>query len=418
MKNNKQKKGISLIVLIITIAVVIILAAAVILSMNNNRPIESAKTATEKNDIAVLKESAGVLSAQWEVDKLLDETVGTRVEYVQNGLTKQGFEPSMINKVTVDEKTGKVTVSGDMTEDVGSAPLVASDPQKYYGAYVTNYTATNASVVGWKILYSDAKNIYLIADDYIPYDAIPNSTKNGVKTANKPSKTESASGVAGPNAAYFTNILGDYEGSASITDKRLQNLNSKYYEYLKTNLKTSSNNNMKAVSYMMDTLAWKDYAGEKAEYAIGGPTLEMMVNSYNQKYTDASRKLSLIVEDGAGSEDALAIDGYAVAQGTEGWALIISWAFAKGVTGTGSTITVIYDSLYTIEDYSKAKAMWLGSPSGNGADNLLGVSCNASLANGVCSADSNYYDFGFRPLVCLKSSVILEEQSDGSYIIK
>ncbi len=55
MKNNKQMQGISLIVLIITIAVVIILAAAVILSMNNNRPIESAKTATEKNDIATLK---------------------------------------------------------------------------------------------------------------------------------------------------------------------------------------------------------------------------------------------------------------------------------------------------------------------------------------------------------------------------
>ncbi len=372
MKTNnriKNKNGISLIVLIITIAVVIILAAAVILSMNNNRPIESAKTATEKNDIANLKESAGVLSAQWEVDKLLDETIGTRVEYVQDGLKKQGFEQSMINKVNIDEKIGIITVSGDTTT-VGSAPLVASEPQKYYGAYVTNYESTNASVVGWKILYSDARNIYLIADDYIPYDAIPNSTKNGVKTTNKPN-ADSGACVVATRVVSFTNILGDYEGSASITDTRLQNLNNKYYEYLKTNSKTSTNENVKAVAYMMDTLAWKDYAGEKAEYAIGGPTIEMMVNSYNQKYTDASRKLDLIVEDGAGSEGALAINGYAAKQGTGSWSEGIHYAFAKSVTGTGSSATATYDSLYSIEYTSKAYGMWVASPSDIIADCLI-----------------------------------------------
>ena len=37
---------------------------------------------------------------------------------------------------------------------------------------------------------------------------------------------------------------------------------------------------------MMDTTAWGGYkdAGGKAEYAIGGPTIEMVMNSYSQSH--------------------------------------------------------------------------------------------------------------------------------------
>ena len=46
--------------------------------------------------------------------------------------------------------------------------------------------------------------------------------------------------------------------------------------------------NMGAVAYMLDTNVWStftDSAG-KAEYAIGGPTLDLFCASYNQKYSD------------------------------------------------------------------------------------------------------------------------------------
>ena len=82
VKENKIKKGISLIVLIITIAVIIVLASAVILSIANNRPIESAKEATRLHNETVLKESAGVLSAQWKTDSILGNTTLSRSEYV------------------------------------------------------------------------------------------------------------------------------------------------------------------------------------------------------------------------------------------------------------------------------------------------------------------------------------------------
>ena len=108
-RENKNKKGISLIVLIITIAVIIILATAVILSISNNRPIDSAKEATASHNDAVLKESAAVLSAQWEVDRLIDDSIGTRSEYVKKELEKQGFTSDETDRVKVDEN-GKVDI--------------------------------------------------------------------------------------------------------------------------------------------------------------------------------------------------------------------------------------------------------------------------------------------------------------------
>ena len=77
--------------------------------------------------------------------------------------------------------------------------------------------------------------------------------------------------------------MSDYTGSVSI-DVNLQKLNSKYFKYLSDNSTTSTNDNMKAVAYMLDTKAWEAFKGEKAEYAIGGPTSEIFIKSYNQKY--------------------------------------------------------------------------------------------------------------------------------------
>ena len=38
---------------------------------------------------------------------------------------------------------------------------------------------------------------------------------------------------------------------------------------------------MKAVAYMLDTNTWSVYAGDKADYAIGGPTIELFFKSYD-----------------------------------------------------------------------------------------------------------------------------------------
>ena len=45
---------------------------------------------------------------------------------------------------------------------------------------------------------------------------------------------------------------------------------------------TSNNNNSIATAYMMDTNVWANFAGNaKGAFAIGGPTLELLIQSYN-----------------------------------------------------------------------------------------------------------------------------------------
>ena len=253
-----------------------------------------------------------------------------------------------------------------------------SDKSKIYGATVNGYTCTNsAGVNNWKIFYADENNIYLIADDYIHYDYCPPSATQKIYK----------------NSDYklsMDNVVKDYTGSASITDTKIQNLNKSYFEYLKTNAQTSTNNNMKAVGYMTDTNVWKVFAGEKAEYAIGGPTIEMLMKSYSQKYG---------VNYQARAKDAV---GYEISKdGGANWA-----TYYSGMLKTE-------DSLYVISSTAKANAMWVASPSAYSAGYVMHVYCNGSVSSSYYNIDS----IGFRPLVSLKSDIQLQKNADGTYTI-
>ncbi len=136
-----------------------------------------------------------------------------------------------------------------------------------YGGYVTNYSASNGANVGWRIFHSDGENIYLIADDYI---------ENTYKPAGKNGTTySSSSGAYGANLAAYVDYAGTADWDRAVADKWLSQ-----YTY------TSEYDNAKATAYLIDTNVWsgfKDRTGY-AEYAIGGPTLELFVASYNESH--------------------------------------------------------------------------------------------------------------------------------------
>ena len=256
----------------------------------------------------------------------------------------------------------------------------ATDKSQFYGATVKGYDCTNsAGVNAWKIFYADENNIYIIANDYIHYDYCP------------PSATQTIYKNSTDYELGMGNVIKDYTGSASITDTKIQNLNKSYFEYLKTNTQTSTNTNMKAVGYMTDTNVWKVFAGDKAEYAIGGPTVEMLMKSYSQKH---------------------GVDYQARAKNTVGYEISqdggVNWANSNfGMLDTN-------DSLYVIEDCTKAYAMWVSSPSANNTNIVESVRCNGGVNGDRYSSDT----VGFRPLVCLKSDVQLQKNADGTYNIK
>lgn len=281
----------------------------------------------------------------------------------------------------IDER-GNITYKSEDKKIIITASDIANsqDKSQYYGAIVTGYNCTNsAGVNAWKIFYADNNNIYLITDDYIHYNDCPASPTQVIYKNNN-------------YKLSMNNVIKDYSnGSSHIMDTKIQNLNKSYFDLLTTNNTTSSNNNMKAVAYMLDTSVWSVFAGEKAEYAIGGTPVEMLMKSYSEKYK---------VDYKARAKDAI---GYELStDGGENW------------TNHYYEILDANDSLYVISDMSKANGMWLASPSMNNTNHVLSVYSNGSVDY------YNYYynSYGFRPLVCLSSEVQLEKKEDGSYQIK
>ena len=408
MKEKINAKGITLIALVITIIVLLILAGVLIamltgqngiLTQANNAKDETEQAnAKEKVELAVIATMSQSKRGTLDADKLVTEITnhygGTATK------TGTGFPVN----TTVDGKsftvssTGEVTATGDSTPnppvptptDVISAKNIADmdDKTNIYGATVTNYTPATSTDVKWKIFYADNDNIYLIADNYVERTNLPNSTNGTTATANKPN--DGSSSYA--RTANFTNILGDYAGSARITDSRLKALNN---DYLNTKGFSSENNNMKAVAYMMDTTAWnskfKD-TNNKADYVIGGPSVELLFKSYNDKYKTAY------------VSQATNATGYQIKKKAKD----TSWSYSIG------SMLKTSDPLYVITARSNALAYWLASPSANGPSGVMHVSYDGRVSR-------DYYHtnlYGFRPLVCLNSDVKLQKVSSTQYTIQ
>ena len=411
IKPKEAQKGITLIALVITIIVLLILAGVSIAMLTGQNGIltqaQNAKTTTEnksaeeKVKLAVMSARTRSETAALELDKLKEEIAN------QGGTATNNEFP--VN-VTMDGKsftvtnTGVVTATGSSTTNpnppASTDTLKASDiaaktdKTKIYGATVTGYTLPSGTTtdVKWKIFYADNSNIYLIADNYVERTNLPNSTDGTTATANKPN--DEYSGYA--RTAYFSNILEDYkDGSSRITENRLKALNNDYFN---TKGYTSTKSNMKSVAYMMDTTAWNSKFRDtnKAEYVIGGPTVELLFKSYNEKYKTAYESQAVESSDKSNT-------GYQIRKtSSDDWSNSI-----------GSMLTTS-DSLYVITKKTDAYVYWLASPSADDPNRVMCVYCSGGVSN-------NYYDrynLGFRPLVCLKSDVTLEKVSDTEYAIQ
>ena len=338
----RKDKGITLIALVITIIILLILAGVAMSTLTgNDNIIKNAGTTVEnyntqqETDEAVLNTIAGYLESHMPkgengggndgtgedivepaVDKtpptitakqesvtitegqkyLLSEyftiepdatTEGVQVAYTINGqayadtetLTAEG---SPYTVTCAASKNGGESASATMTIVVEPswyiAVDVAAEPEVFYGASVNYEDPAGDPNVGWKIFHSDGENIYIIADDYIHYTYIPPTRKGTVIQNN--GNTE--------YCVYFPDFYTDYDGSAnildsSITDPRIL----KWIDYVQADYgKEDSEWGMKCTAYMLDSTSWsaKYRNNTYAEYAIGGPTLEMFAESYNKLY--------------------------------------------------------------------------------------------------------------------------------------
>lgn len=249
-------------------------------------------------------------------------------------------------------------VNGDIESEVATVEvekIVTAKEIKAssYGAEVKGYECELSGVNGWLLFYAgtmgeeEISNIYLIADEYIPYANIPYSiNSSGTTTSRKPNRGSSTYA----RSAYFTNILTDYAGTSRIKDN-VQILNNSYF----SQGFTSTNNNMKSVAYMLDTETWSGFAGSDATYAIGGPTVEMLMKSYSEKYN---------VNYKANADTKV---GYQIS--TDGGT---NW---KDLLDTSENLKND-DKNYVINTTENANGYWLASPSSYNGSQMFIVNSN------------------------------------------
>ena len=268
--------------LIVTIIVLLILAGVSIATLAGNNGLISRTTiAKEATRAGEVKELVRLEAQANKIAETTNDTQKTRsaviAELVADGkLTSAEAEeiqsaenPTItIGGITIDFSIlpGNPVTPADPTATFGEANSTYSS---YFGKLVTGYNPTSGN--NWRLFYADSNYAYLICD----------------------------------NLDERTYIALSGYGESTISTLA-QNFNSKFTSWNEQ----AENNNIKAVAALMDTSKWIDYKTSDAEWAVGAPTLEMFIASYNATH---AQQLDCQVVDSTAT-------GYQVKKGSEEWA--------------------------------------------------------------------------------------------------
>ena len=337
----------------------------------------------------------GIDSSSWETANSFNTNPETL------NLTAEAEGTYYLHVLTVDVAGNKgettsetITVEEDGITAGDIAEEILTNPETYYGKTVSGYTCTNSSAVSnWKIFYAGndfsadgSYHIYLITDDYIPYASIP-------RTLGGNSLTQ---GSYGRDASTNPSVLGEYTGSANITDGNIKLLNSDFFN--KTTGREGSYIRMKGVAYMLDTKVWSVFKGSNADYAVGAPSIEMTMKSYSQKYGVDYRAQA--------SSNMAGIFGYDISNnGGSSWGDEYNGMLSEN------------DTLYVLPSSSGAPGCWISSPTTGYETEVFSVWSDGDVFGMNCNGGTGY-GMGFRPLVCLSSNVELKQLEDGNFAIK
>ena len=323
MKNNK---GVTLIALIITIIVLLILAGIGITMVAGPNGIlsraQEAKTTTaekaakEKVDLSV---SGAIARSNYG-----ELTIGNLKEEVEKyGGTIKEEKTEFPVTVIMDGKEYVVTSNGKVSKDTLASLKISNANIGEYIDLGNNVINTDATTDDWRILYVDetTNKVHVILADYLPNEKIP-------------------------------------EGN---------NISTKGYSVW------SKNNRDELLDYLKDTTKWSSLAnGISGAEVTGGPTGELLMNSYNAK------------------------------QGT-------NLDYTTSPTLDTEELLYVPRTAEVTEDGQTTDSYWLASPYANDAYSVWIV-----YYRGYLYSDSYYNEGsdGVRPVVCLSSEIPASKAGD------
>lgn len=426
-RKENNMKGITLVALVISIIILLVLAGITVATLTgDNGLIKNTGSAKNQAEISEEKEqiSIAIVNAtkknKWgdiEEVNLKKELENTKVKVTTSG-NKFKVEYENGRKYLID-KNGNIRLKGDNELEINE---IQDNASTYFGYDVINYKTASDDLdyIEWQLYYAgkideqdenEEEHIYLIAKDYVKNADLPTVIKNGQKVTKQVTVDgETVTQEVKPNCigdykANFDDVLNQYQGSKSITDPKIQKLNSKYFKYLLDNNITSvGSDNMKAVAYMLDTITWAQYTGKNAEYSIGGSTIELFFKAYNL-YKKQGDLYQTKVER---------TNGYKISKDSgENW----DYRYSSMIEGDKKENNkIVLDSPYIVSNYDSRNInlCWLASPQDSQYSSVYNLLTSIGFNGdfGSCSCKNELV--AFRPLVCLNSDVSLEKVKDAN----
>ena len=269
-KTSENNRGITLIALVITIIVLLILAGVSISMLTGqNGILLQASNASRETEIASVKEQAQLDISNWVAEELkngregkindwedikmilneanTDEENRYYVEVTQEGVkTLNGYI------VPIEELYTNSSENSDF--DANELIIGTAINTDKYGQKVTKYAVQTSemSTNVWRLFYQDNNYTYLITDEcmgsYKPID-------------------------------YYSSYT-----DGSMVSTIGQKLNPMLSEAGRFFVETNTSSNIRTTAWLTDTSKtgmWNEYKNEDAVFAIGGPTIELYVSSFN-----------------------------------------------------------------------------------------------------------------------------------------
>lgn len=257
---------------------------------------------------------------------------------------------------------------------------------EYYGDYIDYGIDLNNdgdTSNDWKIFYNDGTYTYIIPSNSILLNKVPDIS--GIQKLSNNSNY----------LAYFENsyltedmkeLQGNSQGRFMLGDYKLE----------------ANKESSKAVSILLNTENWTTFVNEYADYAIGGPTLQMWIASWNEKYND-------------NIEIRVAENGYEVKlDDASNWSAAIDMKDKEGYTNE------LYFPKFTDTSGNTRCNYWLSSP-GQQAGSVLPTADIYQITDEEGqSIYATYYGMGggFRPVVSLKANQNLVKENGVWNIVK
>lgn len=399
---KKKEEGITLVALIITIIILIILAAVTLNGlMGEHGILQNAKTASEEHEESQAREILELAMQDLIIDKKVHKDIYNEAEYIDNYLKEEGMKVEE-DKVTVkgwtfeiDRSVPKIVKDLGRREDgseentTGETLIskIKENPKAYYGKKVIGYTANEIS--DWRIFYADDENVFLITTDYITSDKViacnNTMTKQGKYSVNWSSESIAVASTA--NVNKFSPVTSETMKWAGD-----------YSRYP----------NGRFSSTLLDTNKWtafldKEDGTGKGKMAIGSPTINMWVASWNEKCPN-----NKIYCNSSSEYYGYYIGNTSVPYGQSMLTISQASEYQK----------VESDNMYfphkiRLNDNDECQGYWIASPiSGNNLSCLICVYYNGQISQTWALAERA----ALRPVVCLNSDVKIISSEDDDVI--